>query len=163
MSLFAHGTAPLAEIAARKGEEVGVSGWVAVTQEMIDSFATTTRDEHYIHVDPARAAADSPFGGTIAHGFLTLSLLAGMGYEAVQAPAGAHTTVNYGLDRVRFIAPVRSGGRVRGRFALIEARLRSPREAVTRYNVTIEIEGGERPALVADWTMLHMFAQDQAA
>src|SRR5881275_2253017 len=106
--------ASLDEIRARVGEEVGVSGWLTIDQGRIDAFADATEDRQFIHVDPA-AATQTPFGGTIAHGFLTLSLLSRMGAEAMLIPAGMKMAVNYGLDRVRFLAPVKSGKRVRGR------------------------------------------------
>lgn len=153
--------APLAALAARQGEEIGVSNWIEVTQAMVDAFAATTFDSYFIHTDPARAKAETPFGGTIAHGFLTLSLLSRMSYDVTPVPAGSTGTLNFGFDRVRFIAPVRTGQRVRGRFTLAEARLRSPREALTRYAVSVEIEGAAKPALAADWLILHMFDKDQ--
>src|SRR5438309_3989454 len=107
--------ANLAEIRARVGEEIGISDWLAVDQARIDSFAEATDDRQFIHIDPA-AAAQTPFGGTIAHGLLTLSLLSRMATDAMLVPEGVKMAVNYGFDRVRFIAPVRSGKRVRGRF-----------------------------------------------
>src|SRR5256714_9209707 len=107
--------ASLDEIRGRVGEEVGVSGWLTINQARIDQFANATEDRQFIHVDP-EAAARTPFGGTIAHGFLTLSLLPRMGAEAMLVPEGLTMAVNYGLDRVRFLAPVKSGKRVRGRF-----------------------------------------------
>src|SRR5215218_1155894 len=107
--------ASLDEIRARIGQEVGVSSWLVVDQQRIDAFADATEDRQFIHVDPA-AAAQTPFGGTIAHGFLTLSLLSRMGAEAMLIPEGLKMAVNYGFDRVRFLAPVRAGKHVRGRF-----------------------------------------------
>src|SRR4051794_26720857 len=105
--------ASLDDIRARIGEEIGVSSWLLVDQTRIDLFADATEDRQFIHVDPA-AAAQTPFGGTIAHGFLTLSLLSRMAAEAMLVPDGLKMAVNYGLDRVRFLAPVKSGKRVRG-------------------------------------------------
>src|ERR1700760_2648198 len=105
------------EIVSRVGQEIGVSDWLAVDQARIDAFADATEDRQFIHIDPD-AAPQTPFGGTIAHGFLSLSLLSRMGAEAMLIPDGVKMGVNYGLDRVRFIAPVRSGKRVRGRFTL---------------------------------------------
>ena len=118
---------------------------------MIDAFAEVTRDRQFIHVDPERAAA-KPFGGTVAHGFLTLSLLSAMAYDALPARKGFG--VNYGFDRVRFVAPVRAGARVRGRFALIGRSPRGANETLTRLAVSIEIEGEAKPALVAEWLTL---------
>jgi acyl dehydratase len=132
------------------GQEIGVSSWHEVTQDMIDRFADVTGDHQFIHVDPKRAQAETPFGGTIAHGFLTLSLLPMLRHEALPALANQAMGINYGLDRVRFLAPVKSGARLRGRFTLKEISARSDKEALFRYQVTVEIEGGEKPALVAE-------------
>ena len=140
----------LEEIRARIGEEVGISSWLAVDQPRIDVFADATDDRQFIHVDPD-AAARTPFGGTIAHGFLTLSLLSRMGAEAMLLPEGLRMAVNYGFDRVRFIAPVKSGKRVRGRFTLDSAEEKAPGQLLMRHTVTVEIEGEEKPALTAEW------------
>ena len=105
----------------RLGTEIGVSDWQTVDQKMIDEFGTVTLDRQFIHNDPARAAAESPFGGTIAHGFLSLSLLSAMYYDALPFPAGVTRSINYGFDKLRFLSPVHSGTRVRGSFALIKA------------------------------------------
>lgn len=140
----------LAALRARVGGEVGVSGWVTVSQAMIDAFAEVTGDHQFIHVDPERAAG-TPFGGTVAHGFLTLSLLSRFGYDARPRLAGTRMSLNYGFDRVRFVAPVPAGARLRGRFRLIGLDDATPGEVSFRWQVTVEIEGAERPALVADW------------
>jgi len=132
------------------GKEVGVSRWFDVAQERIDRFADITEDHQFIHVDPERAKA-TPFGGTVAHGFLTLSLLAPMAFDAQPTVAGTVMSVNYGFDRVRLMAPVRAGSRVRGRFVLKEVVERSPKEIMAKTEVTVEIEGATKPALVADW------------
>ena len=142
--------APLDEIRSRVGTEIGLSGWLTVDQERIDAFAETTEDRQFIHVDPD-AAANTPFGGTVAHGFLSLSLLSRMGAEAMLIPEGAKMAVNYGLDRVRFIAPVRSGKRVRGRFVLDSIDEKAPGQLLLRHTVTVEIEGVDKPALTAQW------------
>jgi acyl dehydratase len=142
--------ATLDEIRSHLGHEVGVSGWIAIDQARIDAFAEATEDRQFIHVDPA-AAAQTPFGGTIAHGFLTLSLLSRMGAEAMLIPDGMTMAVNYGLDRVRFLAPVRSGKRVRGRFTLDSVEEKAPGQWLMRHVVTVEIEGEEKPALTAVW------------
>ena len=147
---------PVASLRAQVGRELGVSAWHTVAQADIDAFARVTGDNQYIHVDPVRAAA-SPFGGTIAHGFLTLSLLSVMGKEAMSQMPARRMGVNYGLDRVRFVAPVPSGARIRGRFTLAECTERGPAEARLRYAVTVEIEGGSKPALLADWIVLAAF------
>ncbi|MFL6721749.1 MAG: MaoC family dehydratase [Sphingomonas sp.] len=140
----------LDEIRARVGEEVGVSSWLAVDQARIDEFAEATEDRQFIHTDPQRAAR-TPFGGTIAHGFLSLSLLSRMGAEAMLIPDGVKMAINYGLDRVRFLAPVRSGKRVRGRFTLDSAQEKAPGQWLMRHLVTVEIEGEDKPALTAIW------------
>ena len=142
--------APLDEIRARIGTEIGVSGWLTIDQPRIDAFADATEDRQFIHVDP-QAAAQTPFGGTIAHGFLSLSLLSRMGAEAMLLPDGLRMAVNYGLDRVRFLAPVKAGGRVRGRFVLDSAEEKAPGQILMRHIVTVEIEGEAKPALSAVW------------
>ena len=142
--------ASIDEIRARVGQEVGVSGWLPVGQARIDAFAEATEDRQYIHVDP-EAAKQTPFGGTIAHGFLSLSLLSRMAAEASLLPDGLKMAVNYGFDRVRFLAPVRSGKRVRGRFTLDSVDEKAPGQLLIRQRVTVEIEDEEKPALTAEW------------
>jgi acyl dehydratase len=133
------------------GQEVGVSSWHVVDQKRIDNYADVIEDHQFIHVDPERAKNETAFGTTIAHGFLTMSLLSIMSYEVMPVISGTTMGVNYGFDKLRFISPVRSGKRVRGRFTLAEATLRKPKELQSRTHVTVEIEGEEKPALVADW------------
>ena len=145
--------ASLDAIRARIGEEVGVSGWVAIDQSRIDAFADATEDRQFIHVDPD-AAAQTPFGGTIAHGFLTLSLLSRMAAEAMLLPEGMTMAVNYGFDRVRFLAPVRSHKKVRGRFTLDSIEEKAPGQLLARHHVTVEIEDEDKPALTAQWLTL---------
>ena len=148
--------ASLDQIRSRVGEEVGVSGWLVVDQARIDAFANATEDRQFIHLD-AEAAAHTPFGGTIAHGFLTLSLLSRLAAEAMLLPERLKMVVNYGLDRVRFLAPVRSGSRVRGRFVLDSVEEKAPGQWLMRHIVTVEIEGGDKPALTAVWlTLLYL-------
>jgi acyl dehydratase len=146
-------TASIDEIRSRVGSEVGVSGWLMIGQERIDAFAEATEDRQFIHVDAA-AAAQTPFGGTVAHGFLTLSLLSRMAAEAMLVPDGLKMAVNYGFDRVRFLAPVRSGKRVRGRFVLDSVEEKAPGQWLMRHKVTVEIEGEDKPALTALWLTL---------
>ncbi|MGD4018429.1 MaoC family dehydratase, partial [Xanthomonas citri pv. citri] len=131
------------------GKEIGVSSWYLIDQPRIDTYADVTEDHQFIHVDPQRAK-ESAFGTTIAHGFLTMSMMSVMSYEVMPAIAGTTMGVNYGFDKLRFISPVRSGKRIRGRFMLAEAKLRKPNELQSRTNVTVEIEGEDKPALVAD-------------
>ena len=142
--------ASIYEIRGRIGEEIGVSAWIDVDQARIDAFADATEDRQFIHVDP-EAAAKTPFGGTVAHGFLSLSLLSRMGAEAMLLPNGLRMAVNYGLDRVRFLAPVRAGSQVRGRFRLDSVEEKAPGQVLLRHTVTVEIEGEDKPALIAEW------------
>ena len=138
------------EIRSRVGEEIGVSDWLTVDQARIDLFADATDDHQFIHVDH-EAATQTPFGGTIAHGFLSLSLLSRMAADVMLIPDTTRMAVNYGLDRVRFIAPVRSGKRVRGRFVLDSVEEKAPGQLLMRHTVTVEIEGEDKPALTAQW------------
>jgi len=142
--------ATLDEIRKRIGEEVGVSSWILVDQARIDAFADATEDRQFIHVDP-ESAAQTPFGGTVAHGFLSLSLLSRMGAEAMLLPDSLKMAINYGLDRVRFLAPVRAGSRVRGRFRLDSVEEKARGQVLMRHTVTVEIEGEDKPALTAEW------------
>jgi acyl dehydratase len=139
------------------GQEIGVSSWHRIDQARIDAFAEVTEDHQFIHVDP-EGAKTTPFGSTIAHGFLTMSLLSGMSNEVMPTIEGSTMGVNYGFDRLRFISPVRSGKRVRGRFTLAKVEMRRPKELQSLTNVSVEIEGEEKPALVADWIGLIYFA-----
>jgi acyl dehydratase len=147
----------LEALKAKIGQEVGVSRWFEIGQDRIDRFADVTEDHQFIHVDPERAKA-TPFGGTVAHGFLTLSLLAPMMFDAQPKLAGTQMTVNYGFDRVRLMAPVRAGSRVRGRISLSEVTDRGPGEVLVKTVVTVEIDGAEKPALVAESLGLTRFA-----
>ena len=142
--------ASIEEIKARIGEEVGVSDWILVDQGAIDIFANVTQDHQFIHVDP-EAAAKTPFGGTVAHGFLTLSLLSRMAADAMLRPEAIRMGVNYGFDKVRFMAPVRSGKRVRGRFRLDRFEEKRPGQWQFVHVVTVEIEGEDKPAVIAEW------------
>jgi len=131
------------------GREVALSEWVEVSQERIDAFAGATEDRQWIHTDPERAARESPFRGTIAHGFLTLSLLSELGRTAMKV-GGVRMGINYGLNRVRFVAPVPAGSRIRGRFTL--AALEEIRGgAQATWEVSVEREGGDKPCCVAEW------------
>jgi acyl dehydratase len=140
------------------GKEVGVSSWHLVDQKRIDAFADVTEDHQFIHIDPQRAMHETPFGSTVAHGFLTVSLLSVFSYEALPKISGATRGVNYGFDRLRFISPVRAGSRLRGRFTLMEAKLRGADVLESRTSVSVEIDGEAKPALVADWIGLIYFA-----
>jgi len=149
MSLPETKTVSRAEFEAMVGSEIGVSEWMTITQDQIDKFADCTHDHQFIHVDP-EAAAKTPFGSTIAHGFLTLSLLSAMVYQ-MPSIKGVVMGVNYGMNKMRFVSPVKVGARVRGRFVLGKVDEIRPGEIQTTLNVTVEIEGQDKPALVAEW------------
>ena len=138
------------------GQEIAVTPWRMVTQEMIDKFADATDDHQFIHVDPVRAAAETPFGGTIAHGVLSLSLLSAMAFETIPPLKDAGMGINYGFDTLRFLAPVKCGARVRARFKLVELTARPSGWVHINYDVTIEIEGSKKPALTTRWLTLAM-------
>jgi acyl dehydratase len=145
---------PPGELAALVGRGC-VSGWLVVDQERIDAFAKVTEDEQFIHVDPEKAAR-TQFGGTVAHGFLTLSLLSTLAYGVLPRIEGAAHGINYGFDRVRFVHPVRSGARVRGHFKLLAVTQRSKREWQLTYDVSVEIEGAQKPAVAATWLTMQV-------
>jgi acyl dehydratase len=135
------------------GQEIGLSDWILVDQSRIDDFAAVTEDRQFIHTDPIAAKA-TPFGGTIAHGFLTLSLLSRMALDFGFGLKNSSMVVNYGFEKIRFIDAVRSGSKLRGRFVLTEATERAPGQIMVRFAVTVEVEGQAKPALVADWLTL---------
>jgi len=141
------------EIAAAAGEELGVSEWLAITQERIDLFADATGDRQWIHVDPERAA-DGPFGATVAHGYLTLSMLPFLGAQ-VYAFAGNVARVNYGLNKVRFVTPVRVGSKIRNRVELLTVEEIDKGQRATLQH-TVEIKGSDKPACVAETVVLLM-------
>lgn len=136
----------LSELRALTGQEVAIGDWFTVTQELIDSFASLTDDFQWIHVDQKRAAAESPYGRTIAHGFLTLSLLSRLSREAIAVQGDFKMRINYGFNRVRFVSPVPSGSRIRARFTVQKVT-----ENEVTWLVTVELEESEKPALVAEW------------
>jgi acyl dehydratase len=134
-------------------EEASCSDWRAVDQTMIDRFAAVTGDDQFIHVDRQRAA-QSVFGATIAHGFLALSLIPTLFKEAIAGGESGEVTINYGLDRLRFTAPIPSGARIRARFRLLSRIARSANEILLKYSVIVELENQEKPAMVADWLIV---------
>ncbi len=138
------------ELRAAVGEELGQSGWYEISQERIDAFSDATGDPQWIHSDPVRAAAESPFGATVAHGFLTLSLLSPLGREAYEIAGDFKLRVNYGLNRVRFPAPVKAGSRVRATFRLAAFEEADWGVQVT-VAATVETEGVAKPCLAAEW------------
>ena len=142
------------ELQANVGKNVGESQWRTVDQQRIDGFAELTEDPQWIHTDPERAAKESPFGATIAHGFLSLSLLSAMAIDVLPTIKGQVMGINYGFDKVRFMNPVREGSKIRASFTLLEVKQRSDNEWQLRHGVQVEIEGQEKPALIAEWLSL---------
>ena len=139
------------DLQAQVGKTIGSSEWILVDQAMINQFADATGDHQFIHIDPERAA-QTPFGGTIAHGFLTLSLMPlMMAKSEYPRPSGVKMGVNYGLNKVRFLAPVKSGKKVRGHIKLLELDEKRPGQWQQTVEISIEIEGEEKPALLAEW------------
>jgi acyl dehydratase len=143
------------------GKEVGVSPWRVVSQTMIDQFADATDDHQFIHCDPERAALETPFGGTIAHGFLLLSLLSAMTFETLPPLEKGKMGVNHGFEQIRFLAPVKTGSRIRARFLLADVKARPSGWVQVTHDVTVEIEGARKPALTARWLTL-TFAEPEA-
>lgn len=143
------------QAAALVGQELGTSDWLVVDQAKVNAFAEVTGDHQFIHVDP-EAAAKTPFGGTIAHGFLTLSLLAALIPEGAVVLAGIKMGVNYGFEKVRFLQPVRTGRRVRAKHKLLGIEDKGGGRYLTRTEVTVEIEGDDKPALIAEWLGLQI-------
>ena len=149
-------TMTLEEVQSHVGQEIGVSDWFLMDQERISAFADITEDHMFLHVDPEAAAA-TPFGGTIAHGLLTLSMMPVMAYQVVPGISGTKMGVNYGYNKIRFMAPVRSGKRIRGRFVVKSVEPKSGDRMQITHDATIEIEGEDKPALAGEWiTMVWM-------
>jgi acyl dehydratase len=147
----------LEDYRAMVGQEIGVSRWFTMDQHRIDQFAAVTEDRAFFHVDPERAKS-TPFGGTVAHGFLTLAMLGAMGFEVQPRLKKRLMAANYGFDRVRMMVPVPAGSRIRGRFILKEIIDRGPKEIISKSEVTIEVEGRDKPALIAEWLGFSRFA-----
>ena len=149
------GTVTREQLDRMVGQRLGVSDWFLIDQERVNRFADVTLDHQFVHVDPVRAKK-TPFGGTIAHGFLTLSLLVPLCIDFIPEPAGRTLLVNYGFDKIRFVAPVRVGKRVRAHGTLTEVSERKPGNLVVKIDVTVEIENEDKPALFAEWLSLHV-------
>ncbi len=147
----------ITEIKKFLGSEVGLSDWVVINQERINKFAKLTEDEQFIHIDPERASKETPFGGTVAHGFLTLSMLVKLAESALPKIKDVKFTINYGFDKIRFIYPVAANSNLRARFILKEVEERSLTQIMTKWDVSVEIKNVERPAIVATWVNLLMF------
>ena len=142
----------LSDLADRVGQELGVSKWYLLDQARIDAFAEVTDDPQFIHVDPERARAETPFDGTIAHGFLTMSLLSSMTFEVMPFMTGDEgMSINYGFNKLRFMSPVPVGSRVRGRFSLLSLDQSNSDFSDLILTSTVEIEGQSKPAMVAEW------------
>src|SRR5690606_7660866 len=134
------------------GQEVGVTEWFEITQKQVDQFAEATGDFQFIHIDPIRARRETRYGGTVAHGFLTLSLLSVLASQISTIKIkGTDVVLNYGLDKVRFLNPVRVGKRIRGRFELMSVTEKHPGHYLHKHKVTMEIEGEDKPAMIAEW------------
>ena len=146
---------PIEEYVSSSGRESEPSDWLEISQDRVNQFADATNDHQYIHVDPARAAA-SPFGGTIAHGFLTLSLIIDLLSQHMIVPAGTSTTVNYGSDKIRYLAPVRVGSRIRARQTIRDIAEKRPGEWLVSREVVVEIEDSDKPALIAEILLMHI-------
>lgn len=145
--------ASLDDITARIGTVIGTSDWITLDQKRINEFADVTEDRQFIHVDP-NAAKETMFGGTVAHGFLSLSLLSRMAFDVMLVPDNLKMAVNYGFDRIRFLAPVPAGARVRGIFTLTNVEEKSLGQLLMHHNVMVDIDVTEKPALTADWLSL---------
>lgn len=153
---------PLETVLQAVGKEVGVSPWRTVTQEIIDKFADATDDHQFIHCDPERAK-ETPFGGTIAHGFLTVSLLSAMTFETIHPLEGATMGVNGGFETLKFIAPVKTGSRIRTRFVLADVKVRPSGWIEVRHDISVEIEDQPKPALTARWLTLAFVPPEKSA
>jgi acyl dehydratase len=141
----------------REGTEVGVSEWILIDQAKINEFARLTQDDQFIHIDPERAQKETVFGGTIAHGFLVLSLSSKFALDVFDGEADKRVSINYGFDKVRFISPVSTNSWVRGRFTLKRVDVNRPTELRQIYDLSIEIKGSDRPAVIAEWITLTIY------
>ena len=148
-------TTPTSELDGLVGTKLGVSDWITVDQDRSNTFADVTEDHQFIHINP-EAAKMTPFGGTIAHGFLTMSLLSQFSEQTGLVLEGIKMGVNYGFDKMRFLAPVPSGSKVRGHFSLKSYDEKRPGQFLITYDVSVEIEGQEKPALIAEWLAMQM-------
>jgi len=146
---------PIADLPGMAGTQLEPSEWLEITQERVNQFADATNDHQFIHVDPERAR-QTPFGGPIAHGFLTLSLLSYLNAGSAIVPEGLQVVVNYGSDKVRFIAPVPVGARVRTRQKVLDVTEKNPGQWLVKNEVAVEIEGADKPALVAEILFLYI-------
>lgn len=142
---------------AKIGTETGLSDWVTIDQARINTFAEVTEDPQWIHIDPERAAKETPFGGSIAHGFLTLSMASKFSIDTAESLPGQVMGINYGLNKVRFLNPVCAGDQIRGRFVLKSVTKKSDKQLLSENTLTIEIRGKDTPALIAQWLGMAIF------
>ena len=142
------------------GQEVGVSQWIKIDQSVINRFAETTYDDQWIHVSPERVVRETSYGGTIAHGFLTLSLASRFSYDCLDSALGQVMSINYGFNKLRFITPVKVGSRLRGRFKVSGVVQKSSTDLLREMALTIEIEDENKPAIVADWLSLAIYSEE---
>jgi acyl dehydratase len=149
------------QLAAQQGQVIGRSNWMEIDQDRINRFAEVTEDYQFIHIDPARAAAQTPFGGTIAHGFLTLSLLSYLNASVFPDIEDRVMTFNYGLNKVRFLNPVKAGARIRSEVTLKSVTEKDGGRYLCEYGVTVEIEGEETPALIAEQLAMHVIGKPE--
>ena len=140
-----------------QGSEIGVSGWVLIDQQKIDDFAKVTQDNQFIHVNAERAKNETAYGGTIAHGFLVLSLASQFAFDVLTNASQKSISINYGFDKVRFISTVPANSFIRGRFSLKRVNVNRPKELRQVYDLSIEIKGSERPAVIAEWITLTVY------
>jgi len=147
----------LKQLESTIGQEIGISDWIEITQVMIDSFADVTHDHQWIHLDPEKSAKETPYGGTIAHGFLTLSLCSRFASDVIEPMDGEAMAINYGFNKLRFLSPVPSGSRIRGRFHLQNVTRKSDTSILRTMDLSVEIEGSDTPALVAEWLGMIVF------
>jgi len=145
---------------AKAGKWEAKSPWVEISQELINTFADATHDHQFIHMDDDRAKEETPFGGTIAHGFLSLSLLSKFISDVIPQIENKEMVINYGFEKIRFLNPVPSGSRLRGHIKLIECNERKTREYLSKYDISVEIENIEKPALVCEWLGLTVLKKD---
>lgn len=151
-------TVSLTELESQNGQEIGISEWIEIPQSMIDRFAEATLDDQFIHLDPVRTKAETFLDGTIAHGFLTLSLSSKMAMQCLPKIENSLMVFNYGCDKLRFISPVYAGSRVRGRYIQTNIDHKSANQIIVHHTLSIEIEGETRPALVAEWQTMYFMA-----
>ena len=147
------------KLKSKEGEELGVSSWILIDQKIINNFADLTQDKQFIHVNPHRAEEETNFGGTIAHGFLILSMVSKFAIDVFPLESVGTVRINYGFNKIRFISPVREGSEIRGRFFLNRIEANNRNELKQIYDLSVEIKGAEKPAIIAQWILLTIYDQ----